>query len=1026
MDLESLKKEFSNPASTYRLAPFWFLNHELEDSELTWQINEMNRKGVGGFILHPRHGLITPYLSEEWMNRMDTCIKEADKLRMKAYLYDENNWPSGPVDGELIEKYPDYNMSGCFLSQEWIVQGGKRLKEQIDFVDGLIAIVAVPVGRGKRLEGLPQSAVSLVEFLNDKTLDWTAPAGSKWQVMVFTRKFLKPYGFFGGYLDTLSRQAVAKFIEMTHEKYAERFADYFGGTVDGIFTDEPAMSYNPDPAVPWTPTLPSEFNWRNGYDIIGALPAVFKDAGPVTAQLRCDFHKTTTELYAQAFFKQIYEWCDKRRLNFIGHVACEGEFYCHTRNQGDFFQGAKYMHFGGVDFLTESTWPDVEKPGRLNNLIGPKLASSAAHIYGKPRVMSEAFGLASVWQIDLRNLKWMTDWQIALGVNLIEPHAFYYSIQGFRKWECPPGEFYQSSFWPYYDTYADYTARLCSALAGGFHVADVAVVFPVRAMWSAINPQGYETDNIVKTFEKVTSALLQAGFDFDIVPEETLVYNMDPTDLEHFDSLEQYKAIIIPECTTLLEETAHFLGICIQDGNAVLACGDVPKTLVTDSAHDWAGTFMTPELLADQFNLEYDWGSGEMKRRRSSIEPDALSAIIPAVADRPLEDVTQAVSTSLRELIHPDVIVRAKGENKPYVADIVHCHYQRGDVDFIFLVNTSRTEAYQTTVWVNALGVPALWDARTGDVKLIESYEFENEMLKLTLDFEPTQAHLISISPVEIWEPSKSLEKQGKEKVTQLGDEWEFSTLKPNVLPLADWRFSMGGGAHGSWGYGWHEYITEFECDTKLSEAKLLIDGLLTEKLWRRSTPIHVEITLNDQPVKEFEQGSYLDHLIREADVSGLVKQGKNTLKIRTNTELAPAGSLTDPAYLIGNFALEGKPGSWKLVKEPGKVKTGSWAEQGYPYFSGIGSYRQKIKLAAPKGKVMLRMEKPADMAEVLVNGKQAGVLPWEPWQVEITDFIKEGTNEIEIRVANSMHNLLVMEPKVSGLIGKVEIVELQ
>ncbi|HPP75911.1 MAG TPA: hypothetical protein PLU88_12390, partial [Armatimonadota bacterium] len=153
---------------------------------------------------------------------------------------------------------------------------------------------------------------------------------------------------------------------------------------------------------------------------------------------------------------------------------------------------------------------------------------------------------------------------------------------------------------------------------------------------------------------------------------------------------------------------------------------------------------------------------------------------------------------------------------------------------------------------------------------------------------------------------------------------------------------------------------------------------------------------------------------------------GKNTLKIRTNTELAPAGSLTDPAYLIGNFALEGKPGSWKLVKEPGKVKTGSWAEQGYPYFSGIGSYRQKIKLASPKGKVMLRMEKPADMAEVLVNVKQAGVLPWEPWQAEITDFIKEGTNEIEIRVVNSMHNLLVMEPKVSGLIGKVEIVELQ
>lgn len=1019
MDIDSLKRQFASPSNTYRLAPFWFLNHDLEDSELIRQIEEMARKGVGGFIMHPRHGLITPYLSEEYMDRIETCIRQADKRRMKAYLYDEKNWPSGPVDGELIEKHPEHRMSGCYLSEEWTVLGGKRIKEVINPGEELIGIVAVPLGRGKRLQGLPQSAVSLVEHVANCILDWTPPTGCSWQVMVFTRNFLKPFGFFGGYLDTLSKSAVSEFISMTHEKYADRFEKYFGGTVDGIFTDEPSMNYNPKGAVPWTPTLPSEFNRRHGYDIIGALPAVFKDAGTAAAQLRCDFYDTVTELYSQSFFKQTYDWCGSRRLNFIGHVLGEGELFDETKHQGDFFRSAKYMHYGGVDFLTESTWPAPGKPGSLNNLIGPKLASSAAHIYGKPRVMSEAFGLASAWSIDLRNLKWMTDWQIALGVNLFEPHAFYYSIQGFRKWECPPGEFYQSSFWPYYNVFADYTARLCSALAGGYHIADVAVIFPVRAMWSAMNPgRTPEANEIVSTLEKVTAALMQAGLDFDILPEESIIENMAPTDLVHFDSLERYKAIIVPNCTTLLQETAHFLNTCIENGNTVAVCGDLPKTLVTESASQWIEDSMTPELLADRFQPKYDW-----KSRAITPLPrgDVRGVILPDAADKPLEDVTEAISAVLSAFIRPDIIVRADGDERPYIPEIIHCHYRRGNVDFVFLANTSRSDGFRTTVSIDMLGAPARWDAATGEVSLIDSYEFENGRIKLSLDFEPTQAYLISITPTEVWEPAKEDRKPDKEHITQLSGEWEFATLTPNALPITEWRFTMGGGEKRSWSCAWHEYTAEFDCQAKLKQARLLIDGLLTEKLWRRSAPIHVEISLNGKPVTNFEQGTYLDHLIREADVVELIEKGKNVLKIRTNTQLAPAGNLSDPAYLIGDFCLEGR----QIVDEPGKIKTGSWAEQGYPYFSGIGSYRQKVKLAKPKGRILLRMAKPADMAEVIVNGKRVGLLAWEPWEIDISNHAKEGMNEIEIRIANSMTNLLVMEPKESGLLGAVEVVEI-
>ena len=1038
MDIENLRKEFADPASTYRLAPFWFLNHDLEDSELAWQINEMNRKGVRGFIMHPRHGLITPYLSDEWMDRIETCIKEADKLRMKAYLYDENNWPSGPVDGELLERYPEFQMSGCYLSQEWTIRGGRRLRAEIEPADGLIAVVAVPIGRGGRLQGLPESAVSLIGHVSwpggsagasrsDPTpspavLDWTAPSG-RWQVMAFTRRILRRATFFDGYLDTLSKDAVGQFIRMTHEKYAERFEDYFGGTVDGIFTDEPSMNFNGRGALPWTPTLPSEFGWRHGYDMIGALPAVFKDAGPATPQLRCDFYDTVTELYTQAFFKQIYEWCDRRRLNFLGHVLCEGEFYDGTKHQGDFFRGARYMHFGGVDFLTEATWPDPDKSG-LNNLVGPKLASSAAHIYGKPRVLSEAFGLASGWAIDLRNLKWMADWQVALGVNLFGPHAFYYSIQGHRKWECPPGEFYQSAFWPYYKVFADYTARLCAAMSGAFHVADIAVIYPVRSMWSAIDPTNTpEAQRIRTSLDKVTMALLQAGFDFDILPEEAFVEDMDPTDLEHFGSLEQYKAIIVPGCTTLLEETAHFLNMSIQDGNAVVVCGDLPERFVTGSASEWAGGFVTPDVLADQFRFEYNWRSGELARRRSSAEPDMQSAVIPGTADKEVSEIAKALWTSLVTFINPDVTVRADGDDKPYVPDIVHAHYQRGDTDFLFLVNTSRTSGCRTTVHINALGVPAIWDAMTGRIRPLDGYDFEGEGTTLRLDFEPTQAYLISLSPGDVSNAPPAVGRRpAKEKVTPLADEWEFSTLKPNVLPLSEWRYTIGGSEEG-WSYGTHEYVARFDCQTDLKTARLLIDGIVNEKIWRRSSSVSFEIALNGKEIESFEAGSYLDHLISEADVTGLVKRGRNELKIVTHTQLAPAANLTEVAYIAGDFALEAERGKFKLVGEPGRIRTGSWTDQGYPFYSGIGSYKQTVKLTRPKGRIVLRMDRPADMAEVVVNGKQAAVLAWEPWEADITDLVKAGDNDIEIRVANSMVNLLHMHPKPSGLVGKVELV---
>ena len=90
---------FRNPTSEYRAAPFWAWNCELDPELLKKEIDYMNEMGFGGFMMHSRVGMATPYLSEEYMDLVRTCIEKGKQNGMLAWLYDEDKWPSGFAGG---------------------------------------------------------------------------------------------------------------------------------------------------------------------------------------------------------------------------------------------------------------------------------------------------------------------------------------------------------------------------------------------------------------------------------------------------------------------------------------------------------------------------------------------------------------------------------------------------------------------------------------------------------------------------------------------------------------------------------------------------------------------------------------------------------------------------------------------------------------------------------------------------------------------------------------------------------------
>ena len=93
--------------------------------------------------------------------------------------------------------------------------------------------------------------------------------------------------------------------------------------------------------------------------------------------------------------------------------------------------------------------------------------------------------------------------------------------------------------------------------------------------------------------------------------------------------------------------------------------------------------------------------------------------------------------------------------------------------------------------------------------------------------------------------------------------------------------------------------------------------------------------------------------------------------------------------------------------------KLGNWVKSEDPrikYYSGTAVATTTFKTAQPGKQSTYCLNLPLlnATAEVIVNGRSAGILWCPPYSLNITRFVKEGENHLEIRIANSLWNRLV------------------
>ena len=113
----AVKAQFASPSRHYSSAPLWVWNDRLTEEQVRGTLRDLAGQKVKQAFVHPRPGLMTPYLSPEWFRLWKAALDEAEKLDMNIWIYDENSYPSGFAGGLVPEAMPQSRGRGVHFSE---------------------------------------------------------------------------------------------------------------------------------------------------------------------------------------------------------------------------------------------------------------------------------------------------------------------------------------------------------------------------------------------------------------------------------------------------------------------------------------------------------------------------------------------------------------------------------------------------------------------------------------------------------------------------------------------------------------------------------------------------------------------------------------------------------------------------------------------------------------------------------------------------------------------------------------------
>jgi hypothetical protein len=679
----------------------------------------------------------------------------------------------------------------------------------------------------------------------------------------------------------------------------------------------------------------------------------------------------------------------------------------------------------------------------------------------------------------------MANWEYVLGVNLFNNHGYHYSIEGERKRDWPPSQFYHHPWWDHYPEFTNYMARLSHLLTGGHHVAKLLVLYPIASIWTNFMPQEHDAVSkvIERDFNHLTDALLRLHHDFDYVDEDVLAEaTVDGGKIKIRD--EEFEVLILPPVTHIKPSTFARIKELVDGGGSVIAttllpvhfieAGNAAPVPTNGETADFAGFFgHDPAALLERF-IDDDPVPFEIHHRTGAGGRGNIFVITGPGLGTDAEPITTeakaALDEAVKKCITPDVTI-----SDP---DVFYLHRVNSDLDLYFFANTTQEDRGRVEVTFERVGRPELWDARTGEITPLAVYDLRDGRLVVSLDFPPSESRVVVIregederhvtetnltdvaidagavagfadggedafAEVSANGSTSRLSAAGRSRLRPitLPSRATFSLEHDNALLIGTFKmrsiedegvapdgFEQPDFDDSAWldvtNGAWEmqlpmerdeavypvtvQYRTAFEVRGLPEDPRIMIDG------FRGSS---YRLFLNGHEITDRGQRSKLDAEIREVDVRPYLREGRNVVALEIVATKRTDG-LLDLIKVVGDFALEQVGDEYAIIGRPTEIGIGTWTKQGYPFFSGTGVYRFEADVPEDYlgGRLLLEADLGEDVLAVSVNGAEAQVAPWHPYRLDITEHVRAGKNSFELKVTNTLLNVLEGKPLESGL----------
>lgn len=1001
-DGREVRRMFVRPSAGYSSGPLWVWNDRLTEGQVRGTLEDLAGQGVRQVWVHPRPGLMTPYLGRDWFQAWEWTLEEAGRRDMKVWIYDENSYPSGFAGGLVMDRMPSARGMGLGFEE-----------------------VNTP----------PVSGTDVVAVYRGSDAGWTAVTGGSGsgsgsgtgevEVEVGGSRYLvarvlwakdSPWHGKGSYVNLLTPGVTEAFLEVTMGAYDRQVAGEYGKRIPGVFTDEPNI--RPAGGFPWCPDLPEQFERDWGYALLPVLPSLARETGDWRA-VRHHYFSTLNRLFIERWAKPYFEACEARGLESTGHYWDHEWPDC--LGVPDNMAMAAWQHRPGIDCLMNQYAEHTH--AQFGNVRYAREVASVANQMGRERTLVEVYGAAG-WDLRMVDMKRIADWLLVLGINTMNEHLSYVTLRGARKRDHPLSFSYHQPWWSAYHVHAGYMARLSAALSQGRQVNRVLVLQPTTTAWM-YQGNGEKLNELGRSFSGMLMQLEAAQIGYDLGSEDMLrrqgglgrAVGGRPgwsvaTTLRI--GRQGYDTVVIPPGTENLDgSTWSRLREFAAAGGRILSASEPPLRV--------DGRLREPEAE----RVEAVWRRG-WKR----MEPEALVALLQ-------EDAT-----------HGNVVVRREAGDG---GTLFHHRRVLADGELLFLANIHPEARSKGLVTGRYRGLER-WDPYTGEV---EAYPGRATASGLVTEFDlpPAGSLLLHLSEkagelqVSREGPPRAVPAKGPVAVQRLGMNvltldfvdltaggevrrgmyapqanrrvWQVHGLDRNPwdsavqfgAELVSRSFPVGSGFEVSYRFTVEGSVPE-DLEIVVERPDLYGIECNGERVTTRRSPrLRPTSAMEGGPgvpeVDFGEDGWWLDRAFGRVPLGKVARVGENVVTLRA----APMTMWheVESAYVRGSFALRPAEKGWVIVPETGVVVgEQGWNEQGAPFYADGYRYEQEFTVSDVRGRfeVVLPQWRGA-VARVEVNGREAGWLMGSGDACDVTSRVRRGSNRVAITVVGTLKNTL-------------------